>query len=157
MRCIFPVVAAATLLLGCSSPTIEPVELGDAAPDFLLNNLDAQAVASSALQGDVIVLNFWSTSCANCIAEIEELKHIHDSGKATVVGVALDEDPERIRSLVEAKGVEYQILVGDQETFERFDGFTIPYTLVLDQSRKVRKKFYGPMTEAQFEEVLAGI
>jgi peroxiredoxin len=157
MRCVLLIVVAAICVTGCGPAMIEPVEVGDAAPHFRLTSLDDQTVASDELQGEVIVLNFWSTSCVNCIAEIEELKHIHDSGKATVGGVALDENTDRIRDLVDKKGVEYQVLIGDQETFERFDGITIPYTLVLDQSRRIREKFNGPMTEAQFEKVLQGI
>lgn len=140
-------------VFGCGPAAVDytPVEVGDTAPDFLLEDLDKIAVSSDSIEGEFIVLSFWSTSCANCIREMDELNQIQSSGAATVVGIALDDDPSRVRTLLEKKPVNYQILMGDQAVFERFDGFNIPYTLVLDQDRRIRKKFMGPMSKADFE------
>lgn len=158
MRFVPLMVALVLCLAGCGAEPFVPVELGAAAPSFKLDGINSQtAVTSESLKGSVVVLNFWSTSCANCLKEIDELKLIHESGRATVVGIVLDDDPERVQSLVDRKGIKYQVLQGDQELFERFDGFSIPYTLVLDGSQTVRKKFHGPMTRTQFEEVLNNI
>lgn len=156
MKWILPISVALASLAGCGAEPYVPVDLGSAAPSFKLDSVtDSGAIASDSLQGDIVVLNFWSTSCLNCIREIDVLKKIHESGKATVVGIALDEDRSRVQNLVDKKGITYQVLIGDQATFERFDGLSIPYTLVLDRSRTVRKKFHGPMSEAQFEDVLS--
>lgn len=158
MRSALPSVAVTLCLAGCGSEPFVPVDLGSSAPSFELDSITASTViASESLKGNVVVLNFWSTSCVNCIREIDELKQIHESGRATVVGIALDDNRQRVLSLVDQRGIKYQVLQGDQEIFERFDGFSIPYTLVLDRSLTVREKFYGPMTQTQFESVLAKI
>jgi len=144
--------------IGCESPeALTSIEVGAMAPSFQLANIKNETVSSDSIKGEVVVLNFWSTYCANCMAELEELKSIHQSGKATVIGVALDEDPDRVREKVAERGVEFPVLLGDEELFVKFDGFTIPYTLVLDESRKICKTFRGPMTEAQLDEVMKGI
>lgn len=158
MRFVLLMVAVVLCLAGCGAEPFVPVDLGAAAPSFKLDSITAKTVITSdSLKGDVVVLNFWSTSCVNCLKEIDELNLIHESGRATVVGIVLDDDPQRVQNLVDKKGIKYQVLQGDQEIFERFDGFSIPYTLVLDRSRTVREKFYGPMTKTQFEDVLAKI
>ena len=154
MRFISPLLVVMLLLAGCSEPYV-PVDLGSTAPTFKLDSVTEDgAFTLDALEGDIVVLTFWSTSCLNCIREIDVLKSIQESGKATVVGIALDEDRDRVQNLIDKKGINYQVLMGDRETFERFDGLSIPYTLVLDRSRTVLKKFHGPMTEEQFDEVL---
>ena len=89
--------------------------------------------------------------------EIPELNAIHESGKAKVVGIALDEDSARVKSVIQDRGISYPVLLGDQDTFERFDGFSIPYTLVLDQTQVVRKRWFGRMSAKDFDEVLQRI
>ena len=145
------IVAAA----GCSSQQgYSPIEVGQTAPSFSLKDAaSGDIVNSDSMQGEVIVVAFWSTSCPNCIREMDELERIHASARAQVVGIALDDDPDRVISLAKKKNIDYQILMGHQEVFDRFDGFSIPYTIILDRNRKVRKKFHGRMTAEQFEEV----
>jgi thiol-disulfide isomerase/thioredoxin len=141
---------------GCgSSPSAVPLEVGGAAPPFELTAVGSgQRFVSESLKGDVVVLNFWSTTCSVCLHEVDDLKEIHDSGKATVVGIALDDDGQRVQRAVEQLGIKYPVLLGDQTTFERFDGFSIPYTLVLDRSQVVRKRFFGRMTARDLDDVL---
>ncbi len=143
---------------GCGCYETSSVAVGEAAPSFALKNLaNGDVVKTESLRGEVVVITFWSTTCTNCIREIDHLNSIHASGRAEVVGIALDEDRDRVLSLVKKKGIQYQVLMGGQDTFTRFDGYTIPYTVVLDGHRTIRKKFYGHMTEEQFEEVLSAI
>jgi thiol-disulfide isomerase/thioredoxin len=107
--------------------------------------------------GDVVVLNFWSTSCAVCLQEISRLAAIHESGKVKVIGIALDEDRQRVQSIIEELDIKYPVLIGDQDTFERYDGISIPYNLVLDRSLVVRKRFFGPMSEEDLDVVLRSL
>lgn len=131
--------------LGCGGRVPVPVEVGDAAPSFrLASALEGdRRVTSESLQGKITVLNFWSTNCSVCLKETEDLNRVHDGGKAVVIGIALGDDPVHLRRFVKAQGIKYQVLVGDEDVFSRFEGYAIPYTLVLDRSGKVRRKAYG--------------
>jgi peroxiredoxin len=142
--------------VGCgSSQTAQTLEVGLASPSLeLASATGGKKLTIDSLKGEVVVLNFWSTSCTVCLNEIDDLKQIHDSGKAKVIGIALDDDSERVQKLVKNRDIQYPVLLGDQATFERFDGYSIPYTLVLDQSQVVRKRFFGRMTEQDLDEVL---
>jgi peroxiredoxin len=144
---------------GCAfHQAVPPLEVGQTVPSFqLASATDNHTMTSDSLEGEVIVLNFWSTSCAVCLQEVKHLEAIHQSGKAKVIGIALDEDRQRVQNIIEKQGIKYPVLIGDQDTFERFDGISIPYNLVLDRSKVVRKRFYGPMSEDDLDEVLQSI
>ena len=114
---------------------------------FIDNNLGDEWQANNS----EILLNFWSTNCANCILEIDELKTIHLEGRVRVIGIAIDGDEERVESLVRSKQISYPVLNGNEEVFLRFDGFSTPYSLVLDSELRVRKKISGRMDKTEFE------
>ena len=160
-KLVLKLVASVLLVvsLGCGTKRISiPLDVGHEVPVLELKNVSGGKTFSvGSLKGDIVVLNFWSTTCGVCMQEIDDLKQIHDSGSAKVIGVALDEDPERVRRVIEKRVVKYPVLLGDQATFERFDGYSIPYTLVLDRSQVVLKKFFGRMSEHDLEEVIKAI
>jgi peroxiredoxin len=141
---------------GCSEgPSPEDVVVGNRAPDFALTSVDGTTVKSISLKGNVVVLNFWATWCQPCMGEIPELKEFAASSKARVVSIALDEDGLRaVKPFVENHQINYTVLLGDQRTFQQFNGLGIPYTLVLDRSQRIVKIYRGPATRASLEEDL---
>ena len=143
---------------GTSEPDPASVVVGNQAPSFSLTSLDGTTVKSSALKGSVVVLNFWATWCQPCMSEIPELKQVATSSKAKVIGIALDQDGVKtIRPFVASNNINYTVLVGDEEVFQRFNGVGIPYTLVLDASQRIVKIYRGPTTKAALEQDLKTI
>jgi thiol-disulfide isomerase/thioredoxin len=138
---------SAAALSGCASAQAvkpEEVVVGNTIPDFSLTSLDGQTVDKDSLKGQAVVLNFWATWCGNCRAEIPELKEVAAKSGAKVVGIALDETGlETVKPFVAGQGINYQVLLGDQETFQQFNGVAIPYTLVLDRSHRIVKVYRG--------------
>lgn len=136
--------------LGDSTP--ENVVVGNQAPNFALIALDGTTVKSSSLKGNVVVLNFWATWCQPCMGEIPELKQFAATSKAKVVGIALDQDGLRaVKPFVENNKINYTVLLGDEDIFQRFNGLGIPYTLVLDRSQRIIKIYHGPATKESLE------
>lgn len=146
-------------IAGCSeNSSPENVVVGRQAPDFSLTSVDGTTVKSNALKGKVVVLNFWATWCQPCMGEIPELKEFAASSKVTVVGIALDEDGlKAVKPFVESHRINYTVVLGDQDLFQRFNGLGIPYTLVLDRSQRIVKIYRGPATKASLEEDLKSI
>jgi len=63
-------------------------------------------------------------------------------------------DQEGVKTLtpfVVNNGINYTVLVGDEEVFQRFNGAGIPYTLVLDPSQRIVKIYRGPTTKEDLE------
>jgi cytochrome c biogenesis protein CcmG/thiol:disulfide interchange protein DsbE len=145
---------------GCATNEPDPatVVVGSQAPSFSLTSLDGTTVKSSALKGNVVVLNFWATWCQPCMSEIPELKQVAASSKAKVIGIALDQDGlKSIKPFVASNNINYTVLVGDEEVFQRFNGVGIPYTLVLDPSQRIVKIYRGPTTKEALEKDLKSI
>jgi thiol-disulfide isomerase/thioredoxin len=141
----------------CGTSERDPasVVVGSEAPSFSLTSLDGTTVKSSALKGSIVVLNFWATWCQPCMTEIPELKELAKSNKAKVIGIALDPDGASIvKPFVASHDINYTVLVGDEEVFQRFNGVGIPYTLLLDPSQRIVKIYRGPTTKADLERDL---
>ncbi len=148
---------AGVLLWGCGEEAGE-VAVGLRAPGFELEALDGNMVEGASLEGRPVVVNFWATWCQPCMHEIPVLKDLDREGAVKIVGIALDEEGARkVAPFVERMGIAYTILLGDQETFQRFNGYTIPYTLVLDDSRTIVNIYRGPITREELERDLAAI
>ena len=149
---------AAAALSGCATAeTVRPedVVVGNTIPDFTLKSLDGREVSKASLKGGPVVLNFWATWCTNCRAEIPELKQVAAGSKVKVIGIALDETGiETVKPFVESQGINYQVLLGDQETFQQFNGVAIPYTLVLDGSQRIVKIYRGHAAREELEAAL---
>ena len=147
-----------TGLPGCGgSEGVKPEEVvvGNTIPDFSLKSLDGKTVDKSSLKGQVVVLNFWASWCAPCMSEIPELKEFAANSKAKVVGIALDETGlETVKPFVESRGINYTVLVGNQEIFQQFNGVGIPYTLILDRSQHIINIHRGPVSRESLEDDL---
>jgi peroxiredoxin len=133
------------LIVGCIGSEPSPAGIGDIAPAFSLLAVgqSSSKITSDQLKGKITVLNFWSTTCAVCLQETEALTRLHNSGKAVVIGIALETDADYVGRFVKARGISYPVAMGDEATFSRYDGYAIPYTLVLDRSRAIRLRVYG--------------
>ena len=128
------------------------------APAFDLPALAGGSLDSEALAGRPVILNFWATWCQPCRKEFPVLNALHRDPRVEIVAIALDEEGERtVAPFVRREGLEYRVLLGDQATFERFGGFTIPYTLVLDGAGTIVAMYRGPAAEESLERDLARI
>lgn len=149
---------SAILLVSCSGlddTSPEQVVVGNQAPTFSLTALDGATVKSSSLKGSTVILNFWATWCQPCMSEIPELKELADTSRVKIIGIALDQDGlKTVKPFVEDYKINYTVLLGDENVFQRFNGVGIPYTLVLDSSQRIVKIYRGPVTKETLEQAL---
>jgi thiol-disulfide isomerase/thioredoxin len=66
------------------------------APDFSLKDMAGNPVRLSAFRGRVVLINFWTTWCTACVAEMPELIALQRShgDRLAIVGVSLDYVPD---------------------------------------------------------------
>lgn len=150
---VAPAISIATLFAhGCGMSAPDVAEIGNITPDFRLTEVNSNnAVSSDSLGGEVVVINFWSTSCVNCLKEIDHLNRLNDVGNVRVIGIALDDDADRVSSTIQARNINYEVAMGTPAVFEQFDGYAIPYTVVIDDAKVVRRMVSGTM---EYEELL---
>jgi thiol-disulfide isomerase/thioredoxin len=132
------------VLVACSAPP--PVEVGEIAPEFDLPTLDGGTLSFDDLEARPTVVAFWATWCQPCYKEIPVLNELAGEPGVQVVSIALDEDgASAVTPFVEEREIRYPVLLGDEETFFRFDGFGIPHTLVLDAEGRIVAVHRGPV------------
>lgn len=136
------------LLLGVSVVPALAVKINTPAPDFSLSDLQGQQVSLSAYRGKVVLLNFWSTTCPPCVAEIPSLVSLYRELKGqglVVLGIALDPTEKPVRELVNRLKVDYPNLMDSNKDvyFDTYGLFGQPVSVIVDRSGVVREKIIG--------------
>ena len=117
-----------------------PEQLGRPAPLFALND-GQHAVKLADLRGQVVVLNFWATWCAPCIAEMPSLEALQ---QVKVIGVAFDEDAATYQAYLARRPVPFlTVLDASGSAHASFGTFRPPETYVIDKVGVIRRKFIG--------------
>jgi cytochrome c biogenesis protein CcmG/thiol:disulfide interchange protein DsbE len=127
--------------------------VGRAAPDFTLAQLDGPPVTLSKLRGQVVVINFWASWCAECHTEQSALndtwQRFRDSG-VVVVGVNFQDASDDARDYVRTAGVSYPVVDdSDSRTALAFGVRGIPETFIVDQSGRTVDRVIGPVDAAK--------
>ena len=66
---------------------------GAKAPDFTLPTITGEELSLRNLQGNIVILDFWASWCAPCIAEMPTVKELYtkyENKGLKVVGISLD-------------------------------------------------------------------
>ena len=145
-RRLMPALGLAVLLGACGpAPSTSQAK---AAPDFDLPDLNGGRLTLGALEGKVVVVDFWATWCGPCIKEIPEYAEFWRKNQPRgieVVGIVMDSgSPEDILDFVNEYQIPYRQLLGDEEIAAAFgvnQGY--PTTFVIDGEGRIRTKMLG--------------
>ena len=127
------------------------------APDFTLVDLDGQAVALSSVDADVVVLNFWFTTCPPCRAEIPELAAFAaEHPEVALYGVSTDTDLPRARlaRASEQLGVTYPVLHDVRADVARNYGVTVFPTTVVIRDMQIVSAQVGVVDRARLQSMI---
>jgi peroxiredoxin len=140
-------IVGATIFLVISSRRPEPVESGDAAPDFTLPALEGPRISLRDYRPSVVVVNFWATWCPPCIEETPSLKRFAEemqSEGVKVIGVSVDQDEAALRKFVAETQLSFPIARDpDAAVALRYGTFKFPETYIVDSEGKIAKKLIG--------------
>jgi len=113
------------------------------APEFGVPDTANESVDLAALQGKVVLLDFWATNCPPCIEELPNIIQLHrdfrDRG-FEVIGISLDGDDSLVASFTQRAGMSWRQIVDPTDVQKLRDLYmveTIPSLYVLDREGNV--------------------
>jgi peroxiredoxin len=123
-----------------------PPRIGSVAPNFTVQD-SQNKVTLSQLRGQVVVLNFWATSCPPCVEEMPSLvemqRRMKDRG-VTVLAVSIDVDENAYRRFLKDHNVNLlTVRDPDQKSNTLYGTSMFPETYVIDRNGVMRRKFIG--------------
>lgn len=129
-----------------------------AAPDVSFSTLHGQSFRTADLRGQVVLVNFWATTCGVCIEEMPALKATQDKFQARgyrTVAVAMDYDPpSRVGAFVGLNPLPFTFVLDRDGSIARgFDDVRLtPTSFILNKRGEIVHKVLG---EPDFDELHA--
>ena len=108
---------------------------------------------------DVTLLVFWATWCQPCLMEMPSLVKLQGKYKDRnfrVVSINVD-DPEgkKVRSIARDYGINYHVLVGNEDIMKQFGGVqALPTSFLIGRDGRIREKLQGLYPEAHLEKMV---
>jgi peroxiredoxin len=160
---------AAALLVGCflqgcsSAPRsaktapVKPDKQRHQAPDFALKDVNGKTVRLSDYRGKVVLLDFWATWCGPCRIEIPwfmDLERRNKDKGFAVLGVSMDDEGwEVVKPFLSDLGVNYRVVIGNEETSQLYGGVdALPTTFLIDRAGKIAAVHVGLADRRDFED-----
>jgi thiol:disulfide interchange protein len=127
--------------------------------DLAATTLDGAHVDTAALQGKVVVVDFWATYCVPCLKEIPTFNRVQqqyaDRG-VVVLGVSMDTDggAPLVESFLEKHPMKYRVALGTEKMTDLFHVDKLPTTVVFDRRGKTLQRFEGYTPADALESVV---
>lgn len=123
-----------------------------------MNNADYKL---ADLKGKVILVNFWASWCAPCLAEIPEFikvrEEYHDKG-FEIIGISTDDTPEQLRDFAAKYKTNYPLLQVTGEAEDAYGPvFGLPTSIIVARDGSVCKRHFGPLSKEQLEKEIKGL
>ncbi|MBV5317098.1 MAG: TlpA family protein disulfide reductase [Desulfobulbaceae bacterium] len=126
-------------------------------PSFSLPTaIDGTVVTSESYQGKALLITFFATWCSSCLHEIKSLKALQAKFQGqgfAVVALSVDEGRAgAVLQLVKKADINYQVLMADQATAQKFGGvIAIPTSFLVNKNGHVVKKYPGSVPPGVLE------
>lgn len=143
--------------------------LSNGMPEFagIATWLNGEPLAQSALRGKVVLVDFWTYSCINCIRTLPYItawdQKYRDQG-LVIVGVhtpefAFEKVESNVRQAMERHGIAYPVaLDNDYRTWRNYDNHYWPAKYLFDAQGRLRYAHFGEgeydVTEANIQALL---
>jgi len=136
-------IALVLLVGGCKEET---ARLSKPAPELAAVDMQGEPIKLAHWKGQSVYLNFWSTTCGICLAEMPGLEALGKryQDKVVVVSINIDPDGTPLDKVLEKQGVSFPVIRDSLGmTRERYRVVGTPSAFLIDSDGILRKMFLG--------------
>jgi cytochrome c biogenesis protein CcmG/thiol:disulfide interchange protein DsbE len=159
----FCLLVVITLLAACAAgPAADtPPAPGSPAPSLALPSLNGETVQLSDFQGNVVLVNFWASWCAPCLAEMPRLQQWHDQHEddgLVVLGVntLYQDSREAVEMFLQDHDISYPMLLDTEgDASRQWLARQLPRSYLIDRQGVVRWTRLGEVTAHDWETEIA--
>jgi len=120
---------------------INPLKVGEKAPEFNIVTIDGRKLNLNELKGKYVLLDFWATWCAPCMAEIpfiKEMRQKYPENKLAIIGISQDRDSQKMVDAVKRLDMNWLHYYDVNYEFSKNYGVNnFPTLVLLDQQGTV--------------------
>lgn len=131
-----------------------------AAPAVKITSLSGQQLSLNELKGNVVLVNFWATSCSACIEEMPKLKELHHafSGRnVTILAIAMSYDtPHYVQTFIRHSPLPFFVAIDTHGTIAHaFDRVQLtPTTFLIGPDNTIIKRYVGSIDEDEIRQLI---
>ena len=121
----------------------------ESAPAVQYTLLDGQQTSTAQLKGQVVLVNFWATSCTTCVAEMPQIVATHEKYKAKgyqTVAVAMAYDPPAyVANFAQTRKLPFGVAIDNTGAIARGFGDVklTPTTFLINKRGEIVKRYVG--------------
>jgi len=148
-------------LIGQPYNGLADLQIGKPGPDIILKNIEHFKSSQKSLRdfrGKWLILDFWSSGCASCVASFPGLNQMQKTYADKVQIILLGRDDKWIRPMYEKFRVRQNLelpIIFDTILFKYFDVFKVPYTIILDE-KGICRAITSALTENNLTDLMDG-
>ena len=120
-------------------PSFLPEISGSAHENWNVRSLDGRNIKMVDLKGNVVFLNFWSATCAPCIAEMPEIARLAESlkGEKIIFMAVTQDDESQVREFLKTHDFGIPVFLAGKERPEDLSAVGVPATYILDTGNAI--------------------
>ncbi len=157
MRKLITVVIVLVLAAAGSWLMFSPKE---PAPAVTFDTLSGEKITMASLQGKVVLVKFWATSCVTCVKQMPDTVALYDKyhrDGLEVIAVAMSYDPVNyVKQFTTSRQLPFTVAIdGDGSVAKAFDDVKLtPIAFLIDRQGNIVKRYLGNYDKQDMQENL---